>query len=114
MLSHVVLFIYTFLLFFVLTPGILVTLPRKASKMVVAAVHAVIFAIVWTVTHKLVLHVVKREGMKNSKEKPIVAVGGPLSPSVAQALAQAPAPAHAHAPAPAHKSSNYNDKNNRK
>jgi len=52
-------FVYAFLLFFVLTPGILVTLPprslvKHSSKMVIAAVHAAIFAIVWTLTHKMV------------------------------------------------------------
>jgi hypothetical protein len=47
-------FIYAFLLFFVLTPGVLVYLPPKGSKMVVAAVHALVFAIVWTFTNKLV------------------------------------------------------------
>jgi hypothetical protein len=36
--------IFSILLFFVLTPGILVTLPKKASKYVVAFTHAVIFA----------------------------------------------------------------------
>ena len=35
--------ILSILLFFVLTPGILVTLPKKASKYVVAFTHAVIF-----------------------------------------------------------------------
>jgi hypothetical protein len=47
-------FIYAFLLFFVLTPGVLVYLPPKGGKMVVAAVHALVFAIVWTLTNKLV------------------------------------------------------------
>jgi len=47
-------FIYAFLLFFVLTPGVLVYLPPKSSKMIVAAVHALVFAIVWTFTNKLV------------------------------------------------------------
>ena len=46
--------IYAFILFFVLTPGVLVTLPRKGSKMMVALVHALIFAVVWTLTHKIV------------------------------------------------------------
>jgi hypothetical protein len=47
-------FIYAFLLFFVLTPGILVCLPPKSSKTVVALTHAVIFALVWTFTNKMV------------------------------------------------------------
>jgi len=47
-------FLYSALLFFVLTPGILVTLPSGASKMTVAATHAVVFAVVWHFTHKMV------------------------------------------------------------
>jgi hypothetical protein len=42
----------TALLFFVLTPGILLSLPPGGSPVVVAATHAVVFAVV----HKL-LHV---------------------------------------------------------
>jgi hypothetical protein len=38
--------VYCAILFFVLTPGILLTLPKGGSKMVVAATHAVIFAAV--------------------------------------------------------------------
>ena len=47
-------FLFTALLFFLLTPGILLSLPPGGSKKVVAAVHAVVFALVWTFTHKLV------------------------------------------------------------
>jgi len=46
--------IYAALLFFVLTPGVLLSLPPKSGKLVVAATHAVVFAIVWHFTHKLV------------------------------------------------------------
>ena len=45
---------YVFVLFFVLTPGILLSLPPKGSKYVVAAVHALVFVIVWSLTHKFV------------------------------------------------------------
>lgn len=48
-------FIYFFVLFFVLTPGQLVTLPSNhSSKMVVNSVHALLFSLVWLVTHKMV------------------------------------------------------------
>jgi hypothetical protein len=47
-------FIFTALLFFVLTPGIVLSLPPKGSKLTVAAVHAVVFALIFTFTHKLV------------------------------------------------------------
>jgi hypothetical protein len=47
-------FVFTAFLFFVLTPGILLSLPPKGSKMMVAGVHAIVFALVLTFTHKLV------------------------------------------------------------
>ena len=46
--------IFVALLFFVLTPGVLVTLPPKSSKLVVAATHAVVFAVVLHVLYKSV------------------------------------------------------------
>jgi len=42
-------------LFFVLTPGILVSLPKGGSKRMVAAVHAVLFALVFHLLHTMVL-----------------------------------------------------------
>jgi len=70
-------FVYAFLLFFVLTPGILVTLPprslvKHSSKMVIAAVHAAIFAIVWTLTHKMVWRASSHmfEGLTPSEPEP--------------------------------------------
>ena len=70
--------LYTAVLFFVLVPGVLVTLPPKQSKLVVAAFHAVVFALVWHFTHKLVWQAsmglmmpsapVKKEGFKEEKE----------------------------------------------
>lgn len=59
------LLLYIIALFYVLTPGVLVSLPRKGSKMVVALTHAVIFALVFQFTYKLVLNIVSRfEGFK--------------------------------------------------
>ena len=46
--------LYVGALFFVLTPGVLVTLPSGGSRITVALVHAVVFAVVWMLTHKLV------------------------------------------------------------
>ena len=46
--------IYTALLFFVLTPGILLSLPPKSSKLMVAGTHAVLFALLYHFTHKMV------------------------------------------------------------
>jgi len=46
---------FTALLFVVLTPGVLLTLPSKASgKIVIALVHGLIFALVYHFTHKAV------------------------------------------------------------
>jgi hypothetical protein len=42
------LFLATFVLFFVLTPGVVLSLPPKGSKLVTALVHALIFAILLT------------------------------------------------------------------
>jgi len=41
-------------LFYVLTPGILLTLPKGGSKVMVAATHAVVFALVYHFSHKMV------------------------------------------------------------
>uniref|UniRef100_A0A6C0K5H0 Uncharacterized protein n=1 Tax=viral metagenome TaxID=1070528 RepID=A0A6C0K5H0_9ZZZZ len=46
--------IFLAVLFFVLTPGILVTLPPKGSKVTVALTHAVVFAIIYCLTYKAV------------------------------------------------------------
>ena len=47
--------LYVFFLFFVLTPGIFLTLPPKSSKTTVALVHAGVFALVFHFTYKMVL-----------------------------------------------------------
>jgi len=46
--------IYFAILFFVLSPGVLVSLPNDENKYVTAGVHAVVFALVYTLTHKYV------------------------------------------------------------
>lgn len=47
------------ILFFVLTPGVLLRLPPGGSKYTVAAVHAVVFALVYHFTHKAVANMTK-------------------------------------------------------
>ena len=47
--------VYTILLFFVLTPGIVVRLPPKGDKYAAAGVHALIFAVVFQFTHNLIV-----------------------------------------------------------
>jgi hypothetical protein len=44
---------YTAVLFYLLTPGILLTIPSRSSKMVVAATHALVFALVFKLTHRM-------------------------------------------------------------
>ena len=46
--------LYVFILFFVLTPGVLLSLPPKSSKFVVAATHALVFTLIYWATHKVV------------------------------------------------------------
>jgi hypothetical protein len=50
--------LFVALLFVVLTPGILLRLPSKGSKLTVAVVHGIIFAIVFHFTHKMVWRMV--------------------------------------------------------
>jgi len=57
-------FVYAFVLFFILTPGILLSLPPRGSKMMVAATHALVFALVFVLTHKMLMKFSsKMEGM---------------------------------------------------
>jgi hypothetical protein len=48
-------FIFVAVLFFLLTPGILLSLPPGGSKTVVAATHAIVFATVWVFFHKMIM-----------------------------------------------------------
>lgn len=46
--------LYTFVLFFLLTPGVLLTLPPKASTIIVALTHAFVFTLLMWITHAAV------------------------------------------------------------
>ena len=46
--------LYLVLLFVAFTPGVLVVLPKGGSRLTVAVVHGVLFALVWHFTHKMV------------------------------------------------------------
>ena len=48
--------LYLVLLFIVLTPGVVLSLPPGGSKLVVAATHGVVFAVVYYLTHRAVLN----------------------------------------------------------
>ena len=45
--------LYVAVLFFVLTPGVLLSLPMKGSKYMVAATHALVFAVIYHFTHEM-------------------------------------------------------------
>uniref|UniRef100_A0A6C0JNI9 Uncharacterized protein n=1 Tax=viral metagenome TaxID=1070528 RepID=A0A6C0JNI9_9ZZZZ len=67
--------IYSAILFFLLSPGVLLRLPSNGSKLTVAGVHALVFAgvlyftagFVWRLS--LSLPFLRREGMKKKEEK---------------------------------------------
>ena len=46
--------VYAAVLFYLLTPGVVVRLPPGASTMTVNLTHAVVFSVVWCYTHKAV------------------------------------------------------------
>jgi hypothetical protein len=46
--------LYAAVLFFILTPGVLLSLPPGGSRTTVALTHAVVFGLVWALTHKMV------------------------------------------------------------
>ena len=46
--------LFSAVLFFVLTPGVFVRFPKNSDKFTVAGVHAVIFALIFGLTHKFV------------------------------------------------------------
>ena len=50
--------LYAPALFYVLTPGIVLSLPPGGSKITVALTHAAVFGLVWMLTHKAVWHFV--------------------------------------------------------
>lgn len=63
--------IYAALLFFILTPAVLVRLPPKGGKYTVAAFHALVFALVFHFTAKMVWQVSKGlEGFQEGARAP--------------------------------------------
>ena len=52
---NLIMFIVSAVLFFILTPGIILSLPPGGSKMVVALTHAVVFGRVWTLASKTLM-----------------------------------------------------------
>ena len=73
---HLSYLIYLAVLFFLLVPGVLVTLPKGGSKMVVAATHAFVFIVVYVLTKKffkMLAH--KLEGFKEGGKGKITESG---------------------------------------
>jgi hypothetical protein len=52
MYDHILMAVYAAILFFVLSPNVLLRLPPKGSTIVVAAVHALVFAVIFHFTKK--------------------------------------------------------------
>jgi hypothetical protein len=50
----IIMSLYLALLFIAFVPGVLVTLPKGGSKMTVIAVHAILFTVAWSFTHKAI------------------------------------------------------------
>jgi hypothetical protein len=76
---HPVMTALTALLFVVLTPGILVTIPAKGSKIIVALTHGIIFALVYYLLHKSLLHVTKKfEGFQSQYVFPPAIANGQM------------------------------------
>ncbi len=46
--------VYAAVLFYLLTPGVLVSLPPGGSRTTVAVTHAIVFSVVWCYTYKAV------------------------------------------------------------
>lgn len=57
--------LYLAVLFVALTPGVLLSLPPKASKMTVVLTHAVVFTVIWHFTHRAVYSMTS-EGFQNN------------------------------------------------
>lgn len=61
--------LYTALLFVVLVPGVLVTLPPGGKKLTVALVHGLVFALLLNLTHKTVARLLSPyEGFTGTKK----------------------------------------------
>lgn len=65
---RIVMIIFTILLFVLLTPSILVRLPKKGNKYTVAFVHGLLFAIIYHFTHKFVKNMNHKENFTLYKD----------------------------------------------
>ena len=56
-MHHPLMSLYAALLFYVLSPGVFLSIPEGASRFMKAGVHAALFAVVYHLTHKAVWRV---------------------------------------------------------
>ena len=56
--TNMIMTVFVFVLFVVLTPGVLLTLPPNSSNIVVALVHGLVFAVVFLLTHNYLMTLV--------------------------------------------------------
>lgn len=74
-IMNIIHFILLIALFYVLTPGIFLSLPPKSGKKVVAITHAFVFAVVWTILYKPLCKITRNlgfyEGMETKEEKKV-------------------------------------------
>ena len=93
--------LYAAVLFFILTPSILLRIPKSGSKWVVAAVHALVFGVIFYFTNKLVWRLGARlnlEGFEpDSTEAGAPFVGAPAA-STSHATSAPPSASQAMAP----------------
>ena len=64
---HPMMSLFIVILFFVMTPGILFSLPKGGTFMMKVAVHAVLFALIYHFTHKMVWRTLY-EGFEDAKK----------------------------------------------
>jgi hypothetical protein len=57
---NILMTLYVVILFFLLSPGVLVSIPPSSGKVTKAFVHAIVFGIVWHFTNKMVWNMVSR------------------------------------------------------
>ena len=58
--------IYIAILFIILTPGVLFSIPPHTSTLIKAVIHGILFAVVYFFTNKRVWQIVTTEGFKKS------------------------------------------------
>jgi len=60
-------FLSAFILFFILSPGVLLRLPPKGHKFTVAIVHAIVFSVLFSLVLMVVQKVVVKEGLQKTE-----------------------------------------------